>query len=320
MTTRMAYIDSGYELSASARKYIADERRRSMMCDTAKRCSSEELQNLLKRHGLPVSARILEFEEHLGGWCSKHPLSASGLGICLSLDEGENCSRVARELRDSAWIFERSRDERDEDGETSPLWGSGFPRAFFLSRALVPIGMLGLDVFFFVGAQGEVYLWALPLDEIYIVAGAWRALVECFGLRHHRGQGWFEMHVCADVSAHVARTLKVPRFEPACDDLFQWWANDDVQVRLVPDYAPCIMGTHIACRDEGDFLSVMRCIQEQLKVDRIRIWKQANAVVDQRGIDSLQRAGIECEILTGPGPGHDGSKYDVSLCDPKNWT
>lgn len=313
-------FDSELGLSAFARKYVADERQRTMACDVAKRCSSEELRKLLIRHGLPVSAPILEFEQQLGGWCSSHPLSATGLGIYLSLAEDENCSRVATELRGSAWIFEGSQGELDEDGETSPIWGTGFPRAFFLSRPLVPVGMLGSDVFFFLGEQGEVYLWSMPLDELYAVAGSWRGFVEVFGLRHHKGQRWFEAHVCADVGELVSREVGGHRFEPACDHLFEWWISDGAQVRLVPDYAPCIMGTHVACRNEAGFLNVMHRIKGQLKVDRIRIWKRANGIVDQRGIDSMQHAGIECEILSGPGPGHDGSGYDVSLCDPKNWT
>jgi hypothetical protein len=312
-------LDSELELSAFARKYVADERQRTMACDVAKRCSSEELRKLLIRHGLPVSAQILEFEQHLGGWCSSHPLSTKGLGIYLSLAEDESCSRVATELRGSGWIFEGSRDEPDDDGETSPIWGTGFPRAFFLSRPLVPIGMLGSDVFFFLGEQGEVYLWSMPLDEIYALAGSWRSLVEVFGLRHHKEQGWFEAHVCADVGELVSRELGVHRFEPACDFLFEWWANDDVQVRLVPDFAPCITGTHVACKNEADFVKVMSRIRSQLEVDRIRIWKRANGIVDQRGLDSLQRSGIDKEILTGPGPGHGGSTYDVPLCEPKNW-
>ncbi len=297
-------LEIGYELSQLARAYINKERQLTMVRDPSRSCSPDQLLALVNRHGLPFSSEIVDFEANLGGWCSSHALSAHGYGVYLSLQEGQDASSVARELRQQEWIFEGKRDEVDEDGEASPLWGTGYPRAFFMDRPLVPAGMLGLDVFYFLGTRGEVYRWVLPLDELFLVAGSGRTMLECSGLRYRKGQSWFEAHICADVSILVQEVIHLQRFEPACDHLFQWWINDTVHVRLVPDYAPCIMGTHVACKNEDEFIRLVSEIKDRLKVERIRIWKGANAIVDQGGIDSLLRAGIDCETLTGPGPGH----------------
>jgi hypothetical protein len=315
----MKELDIGYELSALALRYVAEEREHTMARDVDKTCSSGELESLLTRHGLPVSQSILEFEENLGGWCSRNPLSAHGLGVYLSLQDGEGGARVAREFRNNEWIFEGSR-EADEDGEKSTLWGTGYPRAFFGDRALVPAGMAGLDEYFFLGAGGEVYVWVMPSDQLLLKAGSGRTLLENSGLTRHRGQGWFEVHICANAAQLIASALGVPRFEAASDHLFQWWASDTVQLRLVPDYEPCIMGTHVACRDEAALRHAVSVVRDTYGASRVRIWRNANTIYDEGGIDSLIQAGLDCEILTGPGPGHDGSKYDASLCDPKNWT
>lgn len=316
----MNTVEIGYALSASAYRFIEYERTQTMVRDRARTCAAGELSALLAKHGLPVSAAVLDFEANLGGWCSSNPHAYSGYGVYLCLQEGERCSLVASALRRRSYIFEGTRDEMDEDGETAVLWGTGYPRAFFMDRPLVVAGMNSLDAVFFLGGTGEMYLWLTDVYELRLLAGCARTMLESDGLAYLKGQGWFEAHVCADVGALVTAELGLERFEPGSDHLFEWWINDAAQVRLVPDYAPCITGTHMACKREVDFLKVMRRIKGQLNVDRIRIWKRANGITDQRGIDSLQRAGIECEILTGPGPGHGGSAYDVSLCDPKNWT
>lgn len=311
----------GYSLSPLAHKYIEYKRAITMVRDPERTCSPHVLEQLLERHGLPVSPEVIDFEENLGGWCSSHALSAHGFGVYLSLQDGVTCSAVANEFRSSTWLFEGDREALDEDGEYSPLWGTGYPRAFFQDRVLIPVGMRGLDEFFFIGLKGEIYDWISPLDKLVLDAGSGRTLIESSGLLHHRGnRKWFEVHICADVSAIVCKALTLPRYEPACDHLFQWWASDTTHVRLVPDYAPCIMGTYITCEHETDFINVMELIRETLKVKRVRIWRGANAVDDYCGVHLLQQFGIDYEEFCGPGLGHSDSQYDVSLCDPKNWT
>lgn len=290
-----------------------------MARDPTRTCGREMLATLLEKHGLPSSPEIFDFEANLGGWCSTHSSSASGYGVFLSLQEGAGASLVSRELRQYAWLFESERGAVDDEGETSPLWGTGFPRAFFLDRELLPVGMLGFDILYFLGVGGEVYSWASPLDELYLVAGSGRTMLEVSGLRHHRRQTWFEVHICADVTELARDALQVSYYNPASDDVLKWWVNNDAHVCLFSDYAPCIMGTQVACKDEQRLVALMRQLKASLGVDRLRVWKGANAIDDSRGLDALSRSGTDCEILSGPGPGHGGTEYDVSLCDLKSW-
>lgn len=312
--------DINYSLSSLAIAYLNAERLQTMTRDLTRTSAREPLEALLAMHGLPMSPSIWDFEKHLGGWCSSNQMSEHGLGVYLSLQEGDGCSKVATELRRRTWIFEGECGRPDEDGEISPLWGTGYPRAFFLDRPLVPAGMNGLDEYFFLGESGEVYNWVSPLGQLVVEAGSGRTFLESRGLNHQKSQSWFEAHICADLGSVLATELSLTLFEQACDQLFQWWASDTMQIRLVPNFAPCISGTHLACANEKDFLRVMRMLQAALGVKRVRVWKRGNLINDQRGFDALSRAGIDCEILRGPGPGHGSDEYDVSLCDPKNWT
>ena len=166
-------IEIGYRLSPLAQAYVRS--RATMIRDSDRTCGSEALTRLLQAHGLPVSREILDFEANLGGWCSSHSLSVSGYGVYLSLQDGDEVSLVSRELREREWLFEGQRDAVDEEGETSPLWGTGYPRAFFIDRPLVPGGMLGLDVHYFLGTGGEIYCWSLPLDMLEDEVDAWIA-------------------------------------------------------------------------------------------------------------------------------------------------
>ena len=310
----------GYSLSPLAHKYIEYERTISMVRDPERTCSPHILERLLAKHQLPVSPEILDFEKNLGGWCSSHAFSAHGFGVYLSLQEGASCSAVANEWRSSVGLFDGKREERDEDGEYSALWGTGYPRAFFQDRILIPAGMLGEDNFFFIGINGEVYDWIPMLDKLLLSAGNGKTLIENTALRIQRQRNnWFEVHVCANVSELAQQLLALPLYEPACDHLFTWWANDTAQVCLLPDYAPCVQGTMIACQNEADLRAVIMQIKESLNVPRIRIWRDANLINDWYGVDALRRAGILCEELYGPGPGHCGSIYETKLFDPKNW-
>lgn len=309
-----------YKLSPLAAAYLDYERSQTMVRLSEQSCSGDEVLRLLGEHGLPASDAVRDFEQNLGGWCSSNPHALSGFGVCYCLRSGPNSSPVAEQLRRSAWVFEGNRDEADEDGEVSPLWGTGYPRAFFEDRALTIVGMNGPDALFFLGPDGELYLWIMSLDRLSVLAGSARTMLERNALEHFKQQLWFEVHICADVSQLVQEVLDMPVYEPACDHLFRWWANDTSQVRLIPDFAPCITGTHVACEDEEDFVKAMVGIKDGLGVERLRVWKGANAINDDRGIGGLSRAGIGCEILSGPGPGHGSDAYDVSLCEPKNWT
>lgn len=93
------------------------------------------------------------------------------------------------------------------------------------------------------------------------------------------------------------------------------------------------MGTHIACKEESEFLRVMEQVRLALNVDRVRLWERANNIVDDRGRHALVMARVDCDILRGVGPGnyecawneeteeeyYRPSQYNVSMCDPKNW-
>jgi hypothetical protein len=300
--------DIGYSLSPLARAYVASER--TMSRDSAKTCGAEDLRRLLKRHHLPVTQAILDFESNLGGWCSTNPLAETGYGVCLSLQDESSCSPVAAKIRSRKWLFELGRDELDESGQLSPLWGTGYPRAFFLDRALVPAGMLGAEVLLLVGETGEVYVWIDSLNELVLRAGCGRTLLERFGLARHKGQHWFEIHICCDVGAFVSESLNVPSFEWACDQHFEWWANDRVQICRVPDYAPCIMGTHIACADEREFSRLMHRLGDESGGHPLRIWARANNINDQSGRDLLSITGVDHETLYGAGPGNYDRIYD----------
>lgn len=298
----------GYALSPLAQAYVANER--TMARDSARTCDAEALQRLLERHRLPVAEAILDFEANLGGWSSTNPIAEAGYGVYLALQDEPACSPVAPRLRKRAWLFEGRRDEPDGAGALSPLWGTGYPRGYFLDRALVPAGMHGADLVVFLGEAGEVYAWIDSLSELLLLAGSGRTLLERSGLTHHKGQHWFEAHLCMDVGRRVAEMLNTPRFAPACDQLFEWWANEAVQICRVPEYAPCIMGTHVACADEADFTRIVRSLVGGNGGRPLRIWARANNINDQAGLDLLSNSGIEYETSYGAGPGNYDRIYD----------
>ncbi len=309
----MSELQIGYELSPSAQAYVAAQRRSGMRRDSARTCSRGELERLLATHQLPVSDAIWDFERNLGGWCSEQAQSTHGLGIYLSLQEDASASAVAAEFRRTSWLFDRQQDEADDDNDVTPIWGKGFPRAFFLDRALVPAGMAGEDVIYFLGERGEVYAFIPPLNELYLCAGSGRTLLERNALGHVRGAAWFEAHVCADAAQTLAAALDVAVYEPACDELFKYWANDEVHIQRCPDVPPCIFGTRISCKSAADFLSAMRSVAGQLGPETMRLWRNANNSVTNSGIHLLSSHDIPYQVVVGAG---DGEHAWIEAPDP----
>lgn len=204
-------------------------------------------------------------------------------------------------------MFRRASDlfraERGEQ-ERSPLWGTGYPRVFFGDRPLVPAGAFDQGSWYFIGAGGELYCYVEILDQLVLLAASGRTMLERAGLIHQKGQRWFEAHICADVGAFIAQQLAVPRFEAACDNFFEYWANDTIQMRKIAGYAPCVEGTHIACGNEDVFLNLLDRARAHLQVSRLRCWSRANLINDGSGLHALSAAQLDYELLTGRGPGH----------------
>ncbi len=296
----------GYDLSPWAQTYVEGLRQRGMFRDPARTCSRGELEALLGGHQLPISEPLFDFEYNLGGWSSHHQSGAHGWGVYLSLQGDAAASRVAIEFRQASWIFDVGQNEPHEDGDASPVWGTGYPRAFFLERPLVPAGMAGEDVIYFLGELGEVYAFIPPLNQIYLCAGSGRTLLERNGLNHLKGQTWLEAHVCADVGYLLADALGVPLHAPACDQFFRYWANENVQVQRCPDFPPCVFGTRIACRREADFLTAMRLAAETLGPEPVRVWRNANNAVADSGIQFLSKHGFPHQVVVGAGDGQHG--------------
>lgn len=299
-----------FDLSEWAQAYVQSRAySNEMPCrrDVRRTCSSAELVALLAKHGLPDTAPIIEFEQRAGGWSAEHPPCLYGLGVYLSLQEGEDCSPIADEFRSAQSLFagETERRSGPEAWSYSPLRGTGYPRAFFRQQALVPAGMTGQDHVYFIGERGEVYLFITTVDQLYLVAGSGRTLFERWGMSHRKSnRAYWELHICADVAARLSEGLAVPRFGAACDDYFTVWANDAVQIRLVHDVAPNIFGTHVAFADADELISAVKRLGEMGSLAPLRVWSGANNIGDAGGLALLSDAGVEAQVLYGPGPGN----------------
>jgi hypothetical protein len=307
-----------YDLSEWAKAYVQTRAySNEMPCrrDARRTCSASELVDLLSKHGLPHTEAIVDFEERVGGWSAEHPPSPCGLGVFLSLQQGEGCSPVADQFRSAMNWFagEAERRAGPEAWSYSPLRGTGYPRTFFQQRALVPAGMAGQEHAYFLGERGEMYLFISTLDQLYLVAGSGRTLIERWGMSQRKiNRAYWEIHVCADVAARVAEGLAVPRFEAACDDYFTVWANDAVQIRLVHDVAPNIFGTHIAVAEADDLLLAVRQLRSSIPARPLMVWSGANNIGDAGGLALLSSEGIDARVLYGPGPGN----YEYTI-DPE---
>lgn len=295
-------------------------------------CPTSQLTETLTNLGLPATEELLGFEQNLGGWSRPEPESLWGLGIGLSLGETAECHGIAKRIRKHAGWFARDTERQEGPREWShlPMHGTGYPRAFFRDRALVPAGMTGEEHVYFVGARGEVYLFLVSQDQLLLTAGSGRTLIERWGMLGHRSEhAYVELHICANVGPLVARTLGVPLFTHACDDYFTVWANDTVQLRLVHDVAPNIFGTHIAVRNPEQLLLAVREVMAQHEWRSLRVWAAANNVDDLGGRTTIENAGIELQTLFGPGPGNFEYTIDpdsgeetfvASTYDSSGWT
>jgi hypothetical protein len=279
----------GYPLSQKARTYVEQS---EYVRQRERTCADQELVALLEKHGLPVTEALLDFERNLGGWNHPGKLSTSGMGIYLSLQEGEGVSNIAKLFRKKTWIFGPA--EPDEDGIVAPIHGTGYPRAFFEDRVLVPVGMWGEDVLLFIGTGGEIYVFVTPLNEVHLKGASGRTYLEQRALmdpRWFRGQTWYEVHLCADVGELAASLLGVPRFEPACDRLFDTWANERAQVHLVHDVAPNVFGTQISVKDAEELVNVVRRLREVHPEVRV-LGYSVNGMQSNYGYQLLEEAGV----------------------------
>jgi hypothetical protein len=310
-------LEVTYALSPWAREFLLTRE-----SDTVMPCyrrghrvlSVEQLRARLARAGLPFTDAIAELECNLGGCALEDGRTPYGLGVSLSLDDAPDCSPVAARFRGSPQLFATD-DERlsgPEGWSYLPLRGTGYPRVFFQGRALVPAGMTGQEHVYFLGERGEVYLFVTTLDQLYLVAGSGRTWIERCGLVHRkRGRAYWELHICGDVGAHLAEALHAPKFAPACDEYFTVWASDEAQIRVVHDVSPNIFGTHVSTTEPDELLRALRKVLQGHRHGPLRVWSGANNIDDLGGMSVLTNAGIEAEVLFGPGPGN----FDYSI-DP----
>ncbi len=327
-------LEVNYELSPWGREFLL-----SRECDASMPCyrraervrPAEELRFTLGQAGLPWTEAVAAFEYNLGGWSAGDARALWGLGVALSLDETPSCSQIAARFRKAKSWFATDLERHDgpESWSYLPFRGTGYPRAFFQERALVPVGMTGEEHVYFVGEQGEVYLFITTLDQLYLIAGSGRTLIERWGLvQRKRNKAHWEVHLCEDVGAQIADALQVPRFAPACDEYFTVWANDQAQIRLVQDVSPNVFGTHISTQEPKDLLRAVRKVQRSHGSRPLRVWAGANNIDDLGGRGALANAGIEVDVLFGPGPGNfdytidpdtgEGT-YLVSSYDSSGW-
>ncbi len=282
-------ISIGYQLSPQAQAYVEQTK---YMRQREQTCSDAELVALLEKHGLPVTEALLDFERNLGGWNYPGKLSTSGMGIYLSLQEGESASQIARLFRTKGWLWAPA--EPDEDGEVAPIHGAGFPRAFFENQALVPVGMWGEDVPLFIGTGGEIYEFVTPLNEVFLKGASGRTYLEqraLLDMRWFRGQTWCEVHLCADVGELVAGMLGAPRFEPACDRLFDVWADEGAQVHVVHDVPPNVSGTQVSVRSAEELVNVVRRVLE-VRPEVRALGYGVNGMQSNHGFQVLEEAGV----------------------------
>lgn len=326
-----APLEITYDLSPMGQREILE--RRALGCERQphRTCAASRLAGVLGKAGLPLTDELLDLELNVGGWCAPDPRSLWGLGLYLSLEEGTDCHAIATRFRKRPSWFAGDEERGAAPLEWSylPLRGTGYPRAFFGERALVPMGMTGEEHVYFLGKQGEVYVFLTSQDQLSLVAGSGRTLIERWGMsRHKQEHSYVELHVCADVATLIAEKLDVPLFEPACDQYFQVWANDSIQLRLVHDVAPNVFGTHVAAREPEQLLRAVRSVMASRDWPGLRVWAGANNVDDLGGRSVVASAGIELEVLFGPGPGNfeftidpDSGEgvYSPSTYDSSNW-
>lgn len=320
----------GYSLSPLAQRYVEEERIGSVIRRRQFTCSSEELTQLLSAYHINVTPHALHFEQNLGGWCYNDAASDYGLGIFCSLQQGDNASAIAKAFRNVKGLFENSDDSSQAHGERLPVWGTGYPRLSFQNRPLIPAGMKGFELLFFLGPQGEIYLYQKEVDTLLLLAGSGRTWLEQEALTKYTSSwnDWYRVHVCADVANVAAEMLSVEHYAPCTDSIFNVWANEKVQIRLIPDIAPCIMGTAIATQDPSDLLSILQKIKAQNKNAPLRLWERANNLYDAKGLSLISHAGVEFQLLDGAPPGHydrvvDGDTgeehYQPSQYNPRAW-
>lgn len=296
----------GYSLSPLAQRYVEEERTASVVRQKQFTCSTEELTQLLSAFDINVTPHALEFEKNLGGWCYNDAASDYGFGIFCSLQQGDNASAIAKAFRKNDRLFESSQRSTHVHGEKLPVWGTGHPRLFFQNRSLIPAGMMGFELLYFLGPQGEIYLYQKEVDTLLLVAGCGRTLLEQEALLKYTAgwNDWYRVHVCANVADVAAEALSVGRYAACTDAMFSVWANEKVQIRLIPDIAPCIMGTAIATQDPSDLLSILQKIKAQNKNAPLRLWQRANNLYDAKGLSLVSNAGVEFQLLDGAAPGH----------------
>ncbi len=334
----------GYPLSSLAQRYIGAERSMHVTRRRSLTCSREKLGELLTAHGIVLTEAAFDFEQNLGGWGYDRPDSEYCFGIYCSLRAGEGASTVAKAFRQMNWLFERAREQPNVDGEVSPIWGTGHPRLFFRDRPLIPAGMKGTELLYFVGPHGEIYLYQRETDVLLLVAGAGRAMIErdAFAALTPGWDDWYRVHVCGDAAVLASASLGVAECKRCSDALFRVWANDDVQIVSVPDIAPCIGGTVVATRRPDDLLKVIRECSALTPSGTLCCWERANNLRDERGLSLLSRGDVSVRVLNGAAPGHydrvvdgetgevtyqpsmyegrGGSEDDASVRDTKNST
>lgn len=326
----MTEIPIGYPLSPLAQTYIETERTKSVMRHQKLTCSPEKLVQLLTAYNIPVTEHLIDFEKNLGGWVYSDVQSEYGMGIFCAFQQGENSTTIAKNFQKIDWLFNSKRNQINIHGDMLPVWGTGYPRLFFQDRLLIPAGMQGIECLYFLGLKGEIYLYQRELDSLLLVAGSGRTWIEQNALTKYTADlnNWYQIHLCADVAITVANVLRVELYSPCTDNLFQIWANDKIQIRSIPDIAPCIMGTVIATKNPDELLDALQKIQALVPGKPLRLWERANNLFDSAGLSLLSQSGIAFELLNGAAPGHydrivDGETgeetYHPSQYDSSTW-
>lgn len=316
-------LEVNYDLSPWGKEFLLSrENDASMPCyrQTERTRPAEELRRALGIMGLPCTDAILEFEDNFGGWSAVDTNALWGIGVHLSLhDAPKGCAVAERFRRANSWFApDLERRNGPESWSYLPFHGTGYPRAFYRERPLVPVGMTGEEHVYFLGEHGEVYMFVTTIDQLSLVAGSGRTLIERWGLNQRkRNQAHWEVHFCEDVGAQVADILQVPKFDPASDEYFTVWANDEAQIRLVHDAAPNIFGTHISTREPAGLLRAAREVHQSHRSRPLRLWASANNIADLGGRGEIANSGIDVEVLFGPGPGNYDSSVDP---DTGEWT
>lgn len=314
-----AELAIGYRLSSRGRQYVDAQRSKLVKRQRRLTCDSRRLLELLAQSRIEVTTAAVDFEENLGGWGYERADSEFCLGVFCSVYDGEMPNAVATRFRRMGWLFERAREQVSVDGEVSPIWGTGYPRVFFQERPLVPAGMHGSELLYFLGSGGEIYVYQRETDVLLLVAGSARAMLErdAFAALTPGWDEWYRVHVCADAAELVSTYLGVAVSEPCSDALFRVWANEEAQIVSVPNWAPCIGGTVVSTRHSGDLLRVLRKLAGSDPSKPLYCWERANNLRDARGLSMLSEEGLNLRLLDGAAPGHfdrivDGETGDVT--------